>query len=630
MCGIAGIIDFKHRVDERLLSNMIKTLAHRGPDNQHIKILNNNKSSIGFAHARLSIIDLSCEGDQPMEYKDYTIVFNGEIYNYRELKKELFGKGHHFVSQSDTEVILHAFEEWGTNCVSRFIGMFAFALYDGKNKKIYIYRDRAGVKPLYYYVRDDLILFSSELKAFHEHQAFVKEINPHVLKVYFDFGYVGSSDTIFKNTYKLEPASLLIIDLEQKSISTQQYWSVEDYYRMPKLIIDYQEAKNQVYELLKSAFNYRMIADVPVGVFLSGGYDSSAVAAILQSNRTVKLNTFSIGTTDTSFNEAPFAKEVANYLGTSHTEHYCTTKEAQSIIPDLPYYYDEPFADSSAIPTILVSRLAAQKVKVVLSGDGGDEIFGGYVSHFTLIKRLKQMENIPDALMPALRKPLSFISYLTPKKKIELKHKIDGLAASLYPNRYQQSAYLFKRMVSLPRAYMNRLFIDEIESPVTKYDIEYNGFSEAVDIALAVDYQMYLPNDILTKVDRATMSASIEGREPFLDHRLIEFVAQLPSNYKIITNAGKYILKDIVHDYIPKKIMDRPKSGFSIPIYEWLRNDLSFLVDDFLSENAIKDSRIFNPKFVSSQVKLLRANKLYYKTHIWKLLMFQMWYKRWM
>lgn len=630
MCGIAGVIDFKQRVDERLLRNIIKTLSHRGPDNQHVKILNNNNFSVGLAHARLSIIDLSCEGDQPMEYKDYIIVFNGEIYNYIELKKELFEKGHHFTSHSDTEIIMHAFEEWGTNCVDRFIGMFAFALYDKKDKKIYLFRDRAGVKPLYYYIKDNLILFASELKALYTHPRFIKEMDINVLKTYFNFGYISSPNSIFKNTYKLSPACFLILDLKTQRSSIQRYWDIEEFYKRPKLNISFEDVKEEIKRLLVSAFNYRMVSDVPVGVFLSGGYDSTAVAAILQHNRAEKLKTFTIGTMDNKLDEAPFAREVAKYLGTEHIEHYCTTKEAQSIIPSLPYYYDEPFADSSAIPTTLVSQLARKQVKVALSADGGDEIFAGYVSHITLANRLRQSEKIPNMFKPLTKKMLSFISFLVPQSKIDLKHKLNGLSESLHRNKYLQTRQLFEKMVSLPNVYMNQLFVDQIDGYKTKYDIDYRGFQDTVDIALAIDYQMYLPNDILTKVDRATMSASLEGREPFLDHRIIEFVAQLPLKYKLAQGGGKHLLKEIVHEYVPKELMDRPKAGFGIPIYEWLKGDLSYLLEEYLNERSVKNVGLFNQRFVKRQIRLLKEDKLYYKTHIWKLLIFQMWYKKWM
>jgi len=629
MCGIAGFIDFNKKTKQEIIGQMVHTMQHRGPDDQGAENYDCIDALIGMGQARLSIIDLSPAGHQPMHYKNLSVIFNGEIYNYKEIRKELVKSGHLFISDSDTEVILHAYEEWGHMFVHQLIGMFVIVVYDRANNKITFFRDRAGVKPIFYYWNKEMFIYASELKALFVHPDFKKTINNSALALYFDFGYIPAPYSIFNNTFKIEPGKTLSIDLTSKRISIDAYWKIEEFYCKPKYNISYQDAKAEVSKLLNSACNYRMVADVPVGVFLSGGYDSAVVTAILQKDRTEKLKTFTIGFEEGN-NEAPFASETAKYLGTDHHEFICTTREAQAIIPDLPYFYDEPFADSSAIPTTLVSQLARKHATVALSADGGDEVFAGYGSYFKLDKYLNNLNFVPDLFKSSLRPVLKLLSQIAPQSMPDLTHKIKGISVALNKNRKDQAAELFRLSNSLPDSYMNKLFLNSPDKYSTKYSGNFKDFSNEIEIALAVDYQMYLQNDILTKVDRATMSVSLEGREPLLDHRLIEFAVQLPLSYKYDGITGKRILKDIVYDYIPKEMMDRPKSGFSLPIYTWLRGDLSYLIDEYLCNDSLTKSGLFNLSFVVKQVDLFKKNKLHYQPFIWKLLMFQMWYFRWM
>ncbi|NQV74416.1 MAG: asparagine synthase (glutamine-hydrolyzing), partial [Bacteroidetes bacterium] len=401
MCGISGFVDFKKQLDKESLKGMVHSTTHRGPDDSGCEFYSNQAEHIGLGHNRLAIIDLTAAGHQPMHFDDLSIVFNGEIYNFGEIKDELTKAGHSFKSHSDTEVILHAYKEWGNSCVDRFIGMFAFAIYDRGCSSIILFRDRAGVKPLYYYWNNDLFLFGSELKSFSKIGNFIKEIDFDAVNLFMDYGYVPAPFSIFKNCMKLYPGHILILDLSGKNYTISKYWDVADYYRLPKLKISYEEAKTKLESLLISAFNYRMISDVPVGVFLSGGFDSTAVAAILQKGRKEKIKTFTIGFQEGN-NEAPYAKDIASYLGTDHTEYYCSIREAQDILPLLPYYYDEPFADSSAIPTILVSRIAKKEVTVSLSADGGDEIFAGYIYYRSFVKTADLLLKIPSILRKIL------------------------------------------------------------------------------------------------------------------------------------------------------------------------------------------------------------------------------------
>lgn len=630
MCGIAGFIDFNSKSSKQVLDNMVRALHHRGPDDRGSEMFLLPNVMIGLAQARLSIIDLSQGGHQPMHYQKLSIVFNGEIYNFNEIKDILVKLGHDFNTSSDTEVILHAFEEWGIDCVEYFIGMFAIVLLDIKNLKIYFLRDRAGIKPFYYYLKDNVILFASELKAFFEHPSFKNVIDQGAVKTYFNYGYIPSPYTIFNNCHKLCSGHVLSIDLNSAAIQVQQYWNVHDFYKKEENKICYTEAKEEVHRLLISACEYRMIADVPVGVFLSGGYDSTLVTAILQKDRTERIKTFTIGFEEGN-NEAPYAKETAVFLGTDHEEYYCKEKEAQQIILDFPFYYDEPFADSSGIPTILVSKMAKRKVKVALSADAGDELFAGYNTYPKMMSYSKKLNIIPDILKPIASAVLKTGSYLIPSStSVVLKHKFYGAAVALQSDRKQQIADLVWKASSLPDHYLENIFAKKNEKYSTGYQLIASNYRDELSVMLAIDYDMYLENDILTKIDRATMSVSLEGREPLLDHRLLEYSASLPSEFKYDGATGKKILKDIVHEYVPKIMLDRPKTGFSLPIYNWLRGDLSFLMDEHLSKDAIRASGLFNVQYVFQIVQLFRNGNFHYKTFIWKLLMFQMWYKRWM
>ncbi len=627
MCGITGVVSFCGRTEVSVLKDMINALSHRGPDNQGIVIKTIGNINIGLAHSRLAIIDLASNANQPMTYLNYTIVFNGEIYNYREIRFELMGRGHHFITNSDTEVVLHAFEQWGKDAVNKFIGMFAFVLLDEKEHLLYLFRDRAGVKPLHYYWDSSFLLFGSELKSIVKHPDFKKEIDNNSVGYYFKFGYIPSPSTIYRNTYKLNPGYFSILNLDSKQLTTHQYWDSLSYYKAPLRTIRFQEAKEEIINLLTSACNYRMIADVPVGIFLSGGYDSTAVAAILQGNSTRKLRTFTIGFTDW-YNEAPFANKTAKYLGTEHVEFMCTSKEAQDIIPILPYYFDEPFADSSAIPTYLVSKLAKNYVTVALSADAGDELFAGYDQYRSLKRNLETLIKLKFADNQYIGHSLIAVSkYLKPEsfftQKIHYLGKlfcqnINVRASSIHEGSHSMSFRVYERLLK------------ELFYPTNKYKLNQSDFKDPISIAQAIDYTNYLTNDILTKVDRASMAVSLEGREPLVDHRLLEFVAQLPIEFKYDGSISKKILKDIVHDFVPVEMMNRPKLGFSLPISAWLRGELSYLLDEYLNNVSIRDNGYLNYSYVDHLLKLFKANKLHDDNIIWEILQFQMWYKYWM
>ncbi|MCF6359283.1 MAG: asparagine synthase (glutamine-hydrolyzing) [Cyclobacteriaceae bacterium] len=606
---------------------MRQTLTHRGPDVQNSVWYENPKQVLGLGHTRLSILDTSSLGDQPMIFAYFSIVLNGEVYNFQEIKEELLKLGHSFISNSDTEVVLHAFAEWGTECVHRFVGMFAFVIYDQKQKKLYLCRDRVGVKPLFYYWHLGIFLFTSELKAFHEHDGFEKKINKEALPLYLKHGFVPEPKSIFDNVYKLESGHWLTFDLEKQTLSKSQYWNIEDFYKQPILNISYEDAKVEMEDLLKSACQYRMVSDVPVGVFLSGGFDSTLVTALLQKKSSSRLKTFTIGFPDGE-NEAPFAKEIAEYIGTEHTSLDCTEAEAKSIIPDLAYYYDEPCADISTIPTILVSKLAKQKVTVALSADGGDELFAGYDGFKISIDQLNRIRKIP--LPKILGVFLSIFSKLILYRNVSLKKKIEGISAVLRSKKPQQFETLLKNSSGMPSFYLKKFLKKnyEFDTNVSLKD-KLENINDERNIQLLKSFTGSLKDLLLVKVDRATMSESLEGREPLLDHRLIEYAAQLPYEFKQDGIKSKRILKDIVYKYVPQSLMDRPKIGFDLPIFKWLKNDLSFLIDEYLSEESLKKTDCFDVDEVLQTVDDFKDGTLQYNDIIWRLLHFQMWYEKW-
>lgn len=639
MCGITGFVDLKkiseEDIDHRSVINaMTNTLFHRGPDGSGSIVIQDPSATIAFGHRRLAIIDLSETGHQPMQFGKIWICFNGEIYNFKEIKAELERMGHAFRGGSDTEMILHAYAQWGTKCIHKFIGMFALVIYDPENGKIFCARDRAGVKPFYYYFKDGLFLFASELKAFHKHPRFEKKIDLNAVAAFMQYGNVPTPHCIFQDSFKLNPGHTLTLTLNTGKIEIAQYWNVYHSYNQPKLDISFDEAKKETETILQSACEYRMVADVPVGVFLSGGYDSACVTALLQKDRTERLKTFTIAVPDIGLNEAPYAKDVAKHLGTDHLEIECTQKEATALIEDLPFYYDEPFGDSSAIPTTLVSKMARKHVTVALSADAGDEVFAGYNRYDYLMRYGKKMEQIPGFV----RKAAAGLMEHIPSDKIPvLKNKYN------FHNRYEKLKGILRDpsseqiMLSLSQQYTDHQLKDilaftnfkPLETAYTSRELNKEHHSP-LSYMMAIDYQTYLVDDILQKVDRATMTASLEGREPFLDHRVIEWAARLPDAYKYNNGEKKYILKQIVHDHVPRALMDRPKMGFAIPVASWLQNDLRDLVESFLNEETINSQGIFRWDYIAKLKKDFFSGKKEYDVKMWYLLMFQMWYAKWM
>lgn len=630
MCGIAGYLDFQQKTDTAVIETMTEALAHRGPEGSLCQLWEGRHAQIAFGHRRLAIIDLSEDGKQPRTDAEsgLTITYNGEIYNYRELKAELTDLGQRFVSQTDTEVILKAFAQWGTAAVHRFIGIFAFALYDVRQQKVWLYRDRGGSKPLYYSWREGLFLFGSEIKALHSHPRFWAQLNRAALPIFLQKGYVPAPATIFEETFKLEPGHFLEIDLPTASLNKFCYWNAYHYYQKPKLNLSATEALLETERLLRSACQYRLVADVPVGIFLSGGYDSSLVTALLQQEHTTKIRTFCIGFVEKNFDEAPYARAVAQHLGTAHHTFYCNSREAQALIPTLPYYYDEPLADSAAIPTLLLSKYTRRSVKVALSADAGDELFAGYAKYAQIARFRDYLRRwSPDARDTAAR-------WLG--KTAQMGEYVPA-SLSRWGVRYRKTVELLPRQSAV-------MAMEGLEQTFTAEELSYLLPQEPLvprplpdyadlgwlDAMLCADYQDYMPNDLLAKVDRATMSVGLEGREPLLDHRLLEFVATLPDAFKYRPHQQKYLLRQIVHKYLPPELMERPKMGFSVPIARWMQHDLRALCEAYLNENRMREAGIFHPEAVQMLRRGAEAGRAGFGKKVWHLLVFELWRSQWL
>ena len=645
MCRIIGFTDFNFHSDynlEETAVSMRDTLTHGGPDDAGLYV--DKQKGLALGHRRLSILDLSELGHQPManEDKSLWITYNGEVYNFKEIRKELEGHGHRFRSNTDTEVVLKSYEKWGKECVHKFRGMWAFAIWDKSKQKLVLCRDRVGVKPLYYYYQGGLFLFASELRAFPEHPKFRKKLDRKTLSLYLQFGYIPAPFSILEGVKKLEPAHFLEIG-KDGTVTQSKYWSIRNSYANPFPGMENNGARpnNEVCEeletVLTESFSLRLIADVPVGVFLSGGTDSTLVAALLQKNSSKRIKTFTVGFNDEKFNEAPWAKKVAEYLGTDHMEFYCSFEDAYGVIKKLPEIYDEPFGDSSCIPTYLVSKLARANVKVSLSADGGDELFCGYEKYWLYPGLMDSFKKIPSFLKKAASYGL---------------RKTDPFFVEKIYNHFQ---FMFPKVVNFSGKYTK--FANMLGNPDrdTQYRLLHTAYSEEslralhlpdpYDIndkmsflrssdltsqAMRIDFETYLPDDLLVKLDRATMAVSLEGREPFLDHKVIEYAARLPLEYKYKNKQGKRILKQILHRYVPANLVQRPKQGFSVP-YDFLSGDrLKDLYAVYLDEGRLKREGIFNPEYVNTLRRHYLKTKnpsLYYK--LWYLFCFQQWKEYW-
>lgn len=634
MCGICGYVSKKNITLEQLRV-MNDTMYHRGPDDSGEEIYDMHGGySVGFAQRRLSILDLSSLGHQPMHSanKRVSVVYNGEIYNFQELKKEL--SDYRFNSNCDTEVIIAAYLKWGIDCVEKFNGMFAIAIYDRKSEEIYLIRDRIGKKPLYYWKREDGgMVFASELKPIMAFPDFPKEIRQGVLSRYLYQQYINAPDTIFKNVYKVEPGAVL--RFKSGEITTWKYWDIKEVYRRNAAnpISSYEEAKEGLKELLKKSVAARMISDVPLGAFLSGGYDSSLVTAIAQEYSDTPVKTFSIGFHEEKYNEAGYAKAVAEYLGTNHTELYIDEKEMFDLVDSIPKYYDEPFADSSQIATMLVSGLARKHVTVALSGDGGDEFFCGY----NVYENVRQAQKL-DLLGGMVHGICSLPGF----KQLGIEERLPFKVRVIAGNRNKESKTQFgagnyivkaQAMVKNIRPDDDGLTNADALLPVHYLAESGYGVKDWQIRRMLLDMDTYLPGDILCKVDRASMKYSLESRCPILDTGVMEFSYRIPHEFKYKDGDKKHILKDIAYDYIPKELLERPKVGFGVPLDKWLRGPLKEQLLDYSSYDYLDRQGIFDAKYVSDMIGAYiktgdagPATGANYSKLAWSFFVFQQWY----
>ena len=622
MCGITGIFDTRGRreIDRAVLTRMNESQYHRGPVEGGVHI----EAGVGLGHRRLSIIDLST-GQQPLYNEDQSVcvIFNGEIYNFQELVPELQALGHVFHTRSDTEVIVHAWESWGEKCVERFRGMFAFVLWDRNQETLFLARDRMGVKPMYYaLLPDGTLLFGSELKSILAHGGLAREIDPLAVEEYFALGYVAEPRTIFKQARKLPPAHTLLVRRGQPLPEPREYWDVRFTLNNP---ISTEDACLELNEKLKESIRLRMISEVPLGAFLSGGVDSSAVVALMAGLSNEPVNTCSIAFDDPAFNEAEFAKTVADRYKTNHHVEMVASDDFD-LIDMLARLYDEPYADSSAIPTYRVCQLARKHVTVALSGDGGDETFGGYRRY-----RLHLMEErMRSALPGAIRQPLfRLLGRVYPKadwapRMFRAKTTFEGMA--------RDSVEAYFHSVSILREPMRaQLFSSKFKSEIAGYNAQEvfnyhagrSGTEDPLALIQYLDLKTYLVGDINTKVDRASMAHSLEVREPLMDHEIIEWLATLPSSLKVRGQEGKYLLKKAMGPLLPDDILYRPKMGFAVPLARWFRGPLKERVRQAVLGSRLAETGWFNREYLQHLVDAHQSGARDYSAPLWTLLMFE-------
>ena len=635
MCGIAGYLgEVKHPID--CLTKMADAISHRGPDN--MGVWSDHNPSIGFAHSRLSILDLSSAGNQPMHSLsgNYVIIFNGEIYNHKSIRSELESiNRRNWLGHSDTETLLAAIEEWGLKkTLVKAKGMFAIALWDKSSNKLSLACDRIGEKPLYYGWVNNQFVFSSELKSIKVFPEFNNRIDTNSLALFLRFNSIPAPYSIYKDIFKLEPGQIVEINSQSSKLEKYKFWSLEEVYKNGsenKFRGSSVQAINQLENILSEAVSSQMQSDVPLGAFLSGGIDSSTIVALMQSYSSSQVNTFTIGFNSKEFDESKHAEMVANHLGTNHFNKFVTEKDALDVIPNLPDIYDEPFADSSQIPTYLVSKFAKEKVTVALSGDAGDELFGGYNRYIFSQKIFKNISKTPNSI----KKLMSKIMFSLSEENWNL------ILGRLMRNRYSNIGHKIHKTANIVSSKSIRdlhfKLISQIQNPSdwlkdsNEYESVFNDnedrFKEldSVEIMMAYDLISYLPTDILTKVDRAAMSVSLETRVPFLDPDVIEFSASLPMEFKIRNGVTKWLLREVLYKHVPKDLIERPKMGFAVPLAEWLRGPLKDWAESLLDEKRLHQEGFFNVEFVRDKWSEHISGRRNWSHQLWNVLMFQAW-----
>lgn len=632
MCGILGFLTSKpcDIPDYAILRGMRETLVHRGPDDQgeYIRPLDDRGPFVFLGHRRLSIIDLA-SGHQPLSNEDNTVwvTFNGEIYDFKDMRSELEASGHQFQTKSDTEVIVHAYEEYGEGCFQHFNGMFAIGIWDESRNRLILARDRLGKKPLYYSLIEGTFIFASELKGVLAYPNFSRRLNPHSLMKYLFFEFIPSPHTIFNDAKKLPPASYLI--WERGRIDVKEYWSPFHSDGTKKNLPE-AEIESMTLELLTRSVQRRLVSDVPLGVFLSGGIDSSAVAALAQKVAPGKIKTFSIGFEDPSFDESRYAQLVAHHLRTEHHVQRMTAADLLKLVPELPDILDEPMADASILPTYLLSKFTREHVKVALGGDGGDELFAGYPTYLAH-RFARKYEHFLGRLHPVL----TFLGNLLPVSDdnfsfdFKVKKFLSGIG---YSDGIRNSIWLgsfsFPEIRQVLSSGLNHLFdrnrlLEEISSYEKTFPLK-----DKISLVQYLDLKLYLQEGVLVKVDRASMASSLEVRAPFLDHEFVEFVMGLPSDLKLRGFTSKYLLKKVMKTFLPDTVVQRKKKGFGVPIAKWVKGPLRELFGDFLSQDRIKREGFLNPGYVTHLLQDHLSNRMDNRKQLWTLLMWELWVDR--
>jgi len=648
MCGLVGFWEFKNPASlearHTFIEEMTDTLFLRGPDSYGVWCDPN--TGLNFGHRRLTIVDLSKAGHQPMFSGSgaSVIIYNGEIYNNAELREALVSEGATFKGHSDTETLVEACERWGVSATcQKLIGMFAFAFFDIKQKRLFLARDRLGKKPLYYGIQNNTLFFGSQMKSFRSHPRFQAEMDKDALATYFRFNYIPAPLSIFKGIRKLTPGNLISVDEKGHLSSEESFWDLTQIIANRKIREirrpeDEINIETELEILLKDAVKRRMMADVPLGAFLSGGIDSSTVVSLMQAESMTPVKTFSIGFQESSYNEAPYAKAVANHLRTEHHELYVTPEEASALVNDIPDWFDEPFADVSQIPTFLVSKLAREHVKVSLSGDGGDELFLGYNRYFVGRSLFRMMRFLPIWLrslgVKSIRSvspqmwdnfircvPAKFRPILFSDKLYKMSHILES-----------QTPEQFYRLLMSQWPNPNNLVKQGKEECLFPWSSALNtGSLKNLDFVETLQYQdclNYLPDDILAKVDRASMAVSLEARTPLLDHRVVEFAWKLPMEMKFRNNKGKWVLRNILNRYVPSHLIDRPKMGFGVPIDSWLRGSLRPWAEDLLFSDTTLQNYL-NTSLVKERWEEHQSGKRNWQYALWGVLMFEAFRRKW-
>ena len=639
MCGFTGFLTFSqqtHQQLEAIVSKMNDTLISRGPDSAGTWV--DARQGVALGHRRLAIQDLSPAGHQPMLSASgrYVMAFNGEIYNHLELRNTLaLNAVYNWNGHSDTETILACIEAWGLEVtLSKLTGMFAIALWDKETAQLSICRDRLGEKPLYYGFQNKQFIFGSELKALKQHPGFIGDIDRNALALYLQHLCVPAPYSIYQDINKVLPGELVTVN-NDGSIDKLMYWQGEQVACMgiqSQFQGTAKQAVDKLEECMLSAVGKQMLADVPLGAFLSGGVDSSSIVALMQAQSDKPIKTFTIGFNEAGYNEAEHAKLVAGHLGTEHTELYIDTHQAQDLIPSLPRFYDEPFADSSQLPTLLISQLASQHVTVALSGDGGDELFAGYNRHKTAHKVLPKLAHLPVNIRKFIAKGLISLSPMQweqlqkvlPKKYQQslLGDKVQKAASVIGSTNRNE---LYQGLVSIwPAAHHVVIGASGVESRSFMLAEKLTELSDT-ELMMALDMLTYMPDDILTKVDRASMAYSLETRVPFLDHHLVEFAWKLPLKYKLRDGQSKWALRQVLYRHVPNELIDRPKMGFAVPIAEWLRGPLRNWAESLLDEKRLAIEGYFDPQIIRETWQLHLSGKRNCQHQLWAILMFQQW-----